>query len=76
MTTTEITRQRAIAILSEREGTPPEHTDHCRTEDLIAAAQAPEGQPCPDCGCLSVWVENDQFAGWKHTDPDSRCFLA
>jgi hypothetical protein len=67
-----MTRADAERILAAREGTPPELLDHCRTEDLIAAALAPAGQPCADCGALVIWTDAD---GWQHAAP-STCFLA
>lgn len=67
-----MTRAEATAVLTAREGTPPEHIDACDTVDLVAAAQAPAGQPCADCGALVVWSDG---AGWQHVDP-SKCFLA
>ena len=67
-----MTRDQAERILTEREGTPPEHLDECTTADLIAAAQAGDGQPCGDCGALVV--HNDE-TGWRHVEPSS-CFLA
>ena len=70
--TTPMNRAEAEQILAAREGTPPEHLDHCRTTDLIAAATAPAGQPCGDCGRLVVWHDE---TGWTHVEP-STCFLA
>jgi hypothetical protein len=61
---------RACEILEEREGTPSEHLDCCRDEDIIAAAQAPEGQPCADCGKLVVYRDGE----WFHV-ARSTCFL-
>lgn len=66
-------RADACAVLRAREGTPPEHLDHARTEDLVAAATAPAGQPCGDCGKLVTYSD---ARGWQHVDPDSACFLA
>jgi hypothetical protein len=67
-----MTRTQAEAILAEREGTPPEHLECCTTEALIAAARAPEGQPCADCQALVVYTDE---TGWRHVEP-SDCFLA
>ena len=70
-----MTRAEACAVLVEREGTPEEHLDECRTDDLIAAALAPAGQPCVDCGKIIVWLEEDGGGWWHHVEP-STCFLA
>jgi len=64
-------REHCAEILSKREGTPPEQIEHARTEDLVAAALAEEGQPCGDCGKLVLWRED---WGWFHKAPSS-CFL-
>jgi hypothetical protein len=68
-----MTRERAQAILARREGTPPEHLEHCRDDDLIRAANAPAGQPCADCGGLVIYGDDN---GWTHVDPEASCFLA
>jgi hypothetical protein len=41
--------------------------------DLLDAAQAPEGQPCADCGALVIYTDEN---GWRHVNPDTHCFLA
>jgi hypothetical protein len=66
-------REQAGEILAKREGTPPEAIEHARTEDLVAAAFAEEGQPCGDCGKLVVWTD---AGGWRHVETPTGCFLA
>lgn len=74
-----MTRAQAEALLAAREGAPPELLEHARDEDLLAAALAPAGQPCADCGKLVVWTEgteDEHGADWRHADTPSACFLA
>jgi hypothetical protein len=72
--TTPTTREQAIDALIAREGAPREHFDSCITEAIFAAAAAPEGQPCADCGDLITWDETVQ--DWRHTHTPTGCFLA
>jgi hypothetical protein len=68
-----MTRNQALTILAVREGDWTELPDHFATEDLIAAAKAPAGQPCSDCGKIVTWSDDN---GWTHVDLPSPCFLA
>ena len=67
-------RPEAIGVMRDREGMPREEAEAASTQDLIAAAEAPEGQPCADCGHLVVW--DDDLGDWRHAVRPTGCFLA
>lgn len=72
-----MTRDEAMAVLEAREGMPPEQVEHFDDDaPIIAAAQAPAGQPCADCRKLVVWTEDEHGGAWDHVETPTGCFLA
>jgi hypothetical protein len=69
-------REHAGEILASREGTPPENIEHALLDDVVAAALAPAGQPCADCGKLVEWRESGGAGDWYHVETPTGCFLA
>lgn len=73
-----MTREEAIARLAEREGIAESDRAEwsmCWTlPAVLAALDAPEGQPCNDCGRVVVWREDRGW--WIHEPANPGCFLA
>jgi hypothetical protein len=66
-------RRQAERVLEVREGWSAPENEHVSDDAVIAAALAPEGQPCVDCGALVLYSDE---TGWRHAEtPPAGCWL-